>query len=198
MDIRAHYLQLIGKVDDFFGQVLERYDERMQCGPGCSDCCHSRFSVTLVEADHIAQGAASLDASTRLRLRERALSGDPSRCAALADDGMCEIHPWRPIICRSHGAPVYCPAPEAVGDDSSATEEQKSGDERVHLPIIEVCPKNFRSGFDDVDPRMVFDQDTVSTVLGAIDAAFADSCDSPRGTRIEIAEIMAHLPTSEE
>lgn len=189
IDTRAHYLQLVGKIDGFFGQVLDTYRDRMQCGPGCADCCHSRFSVTLVEAEYIAEGLASLDAQTRQRLRTRARAAESARCAALDDAGMCEIHPWRPLICRSHGAPVYCPPPEAESEPAEPAAANSDG--RVHLPIVEVCPKNFQSGLGDIDSRMVLDQDTVSTVLGAIDALCADQRGVARGSRIELADILA-------
>ena len=189
MDTRSPYLRLLGKVDTFFASVYDSYPDRMQCGPGCSDCCHSRFSVTSVEADYIAEGLASLELSAREQLRTRARTGNPNQCAALDDRGLCEIHPWRPLICRSHGAPVYCPEPgDALDPESSDTAIQKN---RVHLPIIEVCPKNFRTGFDDINPRLVLDQNTVSTVLGAIDEIHSDARGLPRGTRIGLAELMA-------
>ena len=194
MDTRAHYLQLVAKIDAFFASVQATYRDRMQCGPGCSDCCHSRFSVTLVEAEHIAEGVASLAPEVRTRLRARARTGDPQRCAALADDGMCEIHPFRPIICRSHGAPIYCPPPalpDQAPDEPLARARAAADDGRVHLPVIEVCPKNFRSGFADVEHTLILDQNTVSTVLGALDAIFADTHDLARGTRVAIHDILA-------
>ena len=194
MDTRAHYLQLAGKIDAFFAEVLATYRAHMQCGPRCSDCCHSRFSVTLVEAEYIAEGVASLGLDIRDRLRTRAVSDDRGRCAALDSDGMCEIHPWRPIICRSHGAPISFPAESSPRPDA----EPPAADRRVHLPVIEVCPKNFQTGFDDLDARMVLDQSTVSTVLGAIDAAHADSRDIARGTRIAIADILAQQSSCTE
>lgn len=171
------YLELTARVDGFFDDVHARHGERMQCGAGCADCCRSRFSVTLVEAVRIAEGLAGLPADVRARLRERADQGDPGVCAALEPDGRCAIYAWRPLICRSHGVPI----------------RQREADGEARLPVIDVCPKNFRGVvLAGLETGVVLDQATVSTVLGAIDAALADESGVPRGTRIELAELVGY------
>ena len=46
--IRAtHYRQLTEKVDGFFARVVSRESAAMQCGSGCSDCCHYGLSATV-------------------------------------------------------------------------------------------------------------------------------------------------------
>lgn len=185
--ILNRYEALAARVDDLFAAVQARHGALMQCGAGCADCCHARLSVTLIEAAHIARGVAGLPAATRAALAERAATGDPGRCAALDQDDRCQIHPWRPLVCRSHGAPIRQePSPPA------AAGQPASG--RAHLPVVDCCGKNFDGGraLARVSPELVFDQNTLSTVLGALDAAFADACQAPRGTRVDLAVLVGH------
>src|SRR5690606_12331500 len=109
---------------------------------GCSDCCRGGLSVTLVEAAHIAEGVADLAAEKRAAMEERAaavtelaqsgahdsvLAGP---CAALDPaDGSCAIYAWRPIICRSHGAPIR----RRGGAGRAPAGEPGS----VHLPVLD-------------------------------------------------------------
>lgn len=165
----ARLHELADKVDAFFDRVHSAHRDRMQCSSGCSDCCQ-RFSVTLVEAAAVARGLAEVDPDARAAMAARAATDSP-RCAALDDAGRCAIYPWRPIICRSHGAPIR------------RTERS--------LPVVDVCPRNFTAGTEDVPDADVFDQTTLSTVLGAIDAAFADAAGADRGSRIDLADLLA-------
>ncbi len=87
--------ELEHKVDGFFGRVMQRHGDDMQCNTGCSDCCHVRLTITAVEAAAIR------------RLRPQVvLNPAPDRCAALDAAGRCQIYDARPIVCRSHGVPI--------------------------------------------------------------------------------------------
>jgi len=176
VDALSRLEQLASKVDEFFTRVHAAHGAAMQCGDGCSQCCSTRFSVTLVEAARIAQGLSMLSEDMRRRLRDRAISGDPTKCAALDDDGHCEIYEYRPLICRSHGAPIRHVAKH----------------EGHSLPIVECCPLNFDEGaaLDDVPETDVFDQTTMSTIIGAVDAAYSAEVNAPPGTRVDIADVL--------
>jgi uncharacterized protein len=184
------YAALRGRVDDLFASVHARHGDAMQCGAGCADCCHARFSVTLIEAAYIASGLAGLPAATRAALAERAAHGDPGRCAALDAGGRCQIYAWRPLVCRSHGAPIR--RTEAQDTEPAGLPDERGPAGRTHLPVIDCCPRNFDGGrsLSRVAPDLVFDQRTLSTVLGALDAAFADRCGAPRGMRIDLAALV--------
>lgn len=198
-DAYQRFVALCAKVDALFSAIYKAHREHMQCGAGCAQCCYSQLSVTLVEAVHLARGLAALSPEVRGRLAERARSGDSSRCAALDDDEQCALYAWRPLICRSHGAPLrrYETRPAARGEDTCERERGASGSSyirsKVRLPVIEVCDKNFAGGraLDAVEPGMIFDQTTLATVLGAIAAAFADEVGAPRDTRVPIASLLA-------
>lgn len=166
------YRELAAKVDGFFDRVRRRYAAQMQCATGCSDCCRSRFSVTGVEAAVIEELLGRAEPELRERLAARARDGDPSVCAALDDSGACEIYEARPLVCRSHGVPIRS--------------------RRDSLPVIDCCPLNFAGelGPGGVDPDAVLDQETLSTVLMAVDMAFAEETGAERGERIELAELL--------
>ena len=134
------YRQLAAKVDAFFVRVQERYAADMQCRAGCHDCCHQRLSVTPVEADAIRAELTALAPDLRARIKDRAEHGQD--CAALEADGRCAIYAARPIVCRSHGAPIR------LGDR------------------VEKCFKNFTARTPD--PDCILDQQTLSTLLYAI------------------------------
>jgi uncharacterized protein len=172
---RARLFELFAKVDAFFGRAAARFPgaDGITCHAGCADCCRRRFSVTAVEAEVISEGLASLPSAAREALARRARSGDPGTCPALEDDGRCAVYAFRPVICRTHGLPIRFAAEPGAGPRQ--------------LPIVDACPKNFgHRDLASLPGDGVLDQATLSTVLGAIDAARADEAGRPRGERIEI------------
>jgi uncharacterized protein len=173
--------ELFAKVDAFFARARARHGESITCHAGCDDCCRRRFSVTALEADAIREHLAALPHADREALARRAIEGDPSACPALGPGGRCGIYAARPLICRTHGLPIrFAPAPSP-------------GARSLSLPMIDACPKNF-AGEDlrAIEAVSVLDQGTLSTVLGALDAAYADSLGRPRGERITIVALLEH------
>lgn len=165
---------LFAKVDAFFDRVTDRHGDRMRCAPGCDGCCRVQLTVTPVEADALRAHAATLAPDRREALRRRALAPTPDRCAALADDGRCDVHPARPLVCRSHGAPIRLREPG-------------------RLPVVTSCALNFTGdgGSAAADADCVLDQQTLSTLLGAVDAAFARDRGVSPGERVALCEALA-------
>lgn len=181
-EVLERYAELASKVDRFFAHVAAGHGDAMQCAAGCAECCHTRFSITLVEARVLARGLAAMPAAARARLADRAVHGSPGRCAALGDDERCEIYALRPLVCRSHGVPVR--RREAAGDDPVP--------DRVRLPIIDVCHLNFTGDrLGAVEPIAILDQLTLSTVLAGLETALAAAEQRAPGRRVELAEILA-------
>ena len=165
-----YFAALVAKVDGHFGRVAARYPEALHCGSGCADCCVAGLTVTRVEARAVADTVAALPVEVRRALAERAAAataGGP--CPALDGDRRCVVYPGRPLVCRSHGAPI----------------RTDRG--------LEVCPLNFEGlDFAALDADCVIDQATLSTLLGAVDAACADAWGTPRGQRIALADLFSH------
>jgi len=58
--------------------------------------------------------------------------------------------------------------------------------------VVDACPRNFDGvALDALPADSVLDQATVSTVLGALDAARAAELGGTRGERVEIAALLA-------
>jgi hypothetical protein len=155
--------ELTTKVDGFFARVAARHGDDMQCNSGCSDCCHTRLTITGVEAAAIRALVAAWPVEARRMLGEL---GPEHHCAALDAAGRCKIYEVRPIVCRSHGAPIR------MRLDS--------------LPVVQSCHRNFGRGEPDAD--CVIDQTTLSALTLAVDRDAGGD-----GSRVELAAVIAEL-----
>jgi Fe-S-cluster containining protein len=176
----SRYRELTAKVDGFFARVRERHGADMRCGSGCDSCCRTRLTITGVEADALRAHVAAMEPAARARLAEVARRPyDPSdmRCAALEDDGRCLVYDARPIVCRSHGAPVRLYG-EADGR---------------RFPMVVACPLNFPAGPEKADADCILDQETLSATLIAVDGADADEHGRERGERISLGALLVEL-----
>lgn len=169
------YRGLTAKIDGFFARVQARHPDDLQCGTGCADCCHTRLTVTGVEAAAIAEHVAALAEPMRAELA--ALAARPVdqaaiRCGALGDDDRCRIYPARPVVCRSHGAPIR------LGG------------------AVTACHRNFTArGPAAADPDCILDQTTLSTLVLAVDRAHAADHGGPgeAQAREDLATLLRRL-----
>lgn len=172
----ARYGALTAKVDAFFARVWARHGDRMRCAEGCESCCHVSLDVTGVEAAAVRAFLATLTGEEREVLRARARSAREGRCAALGDDGRCGVYAARPLVCRSHGVPV------------------KTRDRRG-LPVVSACELNFTEGGPAAaDPDCVLDQETLSTVLAALEALHAREQSTPP-SRVALRDLLSEAET---
>ncbi len=164
----SRYGELTAKVDAFFARVVERHAAELACDSGCSDCCHARLTITAVEAAAIRDELATWEAPRRAAVHALASRPDDGRCAALDGNGRCTIYAVRPIVCRSHGAPI------------------RMRDARS-LPVIQSCYRNFaEDGPASADPDCVIDQ----TTLSAMTLAVAREAGFDPAERIALAELV--------
>jgi hypothetical protein len=47
------YEAMVKKVDQIFTAIKEKYPEEVRCAPGCTNCCHALFDLTLIEAVYV-------------------------------------------------------------------------------------------------------------------------------------------------
>jgi len=164
----SRYPELASKVDAFFSRVEARHGEYMKCNTGCSHCCHVRLSITGIEAQAIRDAMVTWPASRAAALAKNVTAGPADRCAALDPNGRCLIYEVRPIVCRSHGAPI------------------RMRDERS-LPVVQSCPDNFtEEGPAAADADCIIDQATLSAMTLAVDRDAGND-----GTRFDLAAVLA-------
>jgi hypothetical protein len=165
--------QLAAKVDAFFARVEARHEAAMECRSGCHDCCLPGLSCTGVEARALREALRGLPAEEQARLRARAAAPSADRCVLLDEQGRCVAYEARPMICRSHGVPVRVRG-------------------RRGLPVLDACPRNFRDGGPEALPASdVLDQETLSTMLLAIDALDAREEGRAPGVRVALVALAA-------
>jgi hypothetical protein len=125
-------------IDDGVRPVVERHAAQVQCGPGCSDCCHQTFRVSELEGALLREGLATLPPVEQVDIRTRAAAWGPDRrdpCPILDAAGRCRLYDHRPRICRKYGIPLWHP-------------------DRPHE--VRCCPLNFRD-MADIDPALILD-----------------------------------------
>ncbi len=190
MSAMERYHQLTAKVDAFFESVYRRHQSSMQCGRGCSACCHVRLSVSSIEAAAIADAIAEMPPRARDELAAGARAAPDHICAALTPDGACRIYASRPLVCRSQGVPIRLP--RAPGHLPVVDEEDT---------VVEVCELNFAAGAElaQIESDAVLDQNTMSTILAALDMAWSqeralqEESDNPPPTASQRVELAALL-----
>lgn len=142
-----HYRALLRRVDEFTAGVFREYGRSMACSPGCDSCC-TLETVNAIEAWVLLSHAASLDSAERNAIRRRALDGTGERgeCVLLAN-GLCAVYAARPIICRTHGLPLYVEG------------------------TVDFCPRNF-CDVGRIESPYILGLDALNTMLGAVNLCF--------------------------
>jgi Fe-S-cluster containining protein len=104
--LRVHLLL----IEDGVAPVVQRYAAHIQCGPGCSDCCHQTFAVSALEGAWLREGLAAAPADVRADILARAEAWRADArlpCPVLSADGRCRLYDHRPRICRKYGIPLW-------------------------------------------------------------------------------------------
>ena len=161
----SRYRELTAKIDAFFARVEARHGDEMRCGSGCSHCCHTRLSITAVEAQAIADEVATWPSDRRAALHANA-AASTDRCAALDANARCMIYGVRPVVCRSHGAPIRL--------------------RETSLPVVQACRENFSArGPAAADADCILDQTTLSAMVLAVDREAGGD-----GSRIDLDRLL--------
>jgi len=99
------YQNLIFKVDKVCQELEKIYREHLVCRPGCSQCCEVERTVCSIEAYVVEKQLSSLSARKIKRLRK--LHKDDDETCPMLLRNRCVIYPVRPIVCRTHGLPIF-------------------------------------------------------------------------------------------
>ena len=144
------YQTLRDKVDQQFDHIYNKYPNAFQCGKQCHACCQPDLSISQLEADGI-----KLYLHTQPHLVEQLKQLQQKnphknqRCEFLDKSGLCSIYPVRPLICRSHGAPILV-----------QIDKKKEA--------LDCCPLNFEEGLQDLQPGDWIHLETLNTMLTLI------------------------------
>lgn len=169
------YDALVARIDEFGQAVAERRSDDMQCGPGCTACCHVTLTVSPVEAAAI----------RRLLSRSATEVPDPrdehdERCAMLDDHGRCSIYEARPLVCRTQGLPLRYP-------QGTIPEEALLGRARSGSDEVTWCPLNFESS--PPAPSDVLDAERTDQLLALVNRRYAEATGEDPLTRIALPSI---------
>ena len=124
------YKNILQRADRFFQSVMADQPQNLQCGRGCSLCCHGLFEIGAADIPLIAEGLAKLHPKRRQMIVRKAAEimaasqhpalrdsspGEKQNffdrtastpCPNLNDAGECMIYEHRPLVCRTFGLPL--------------------------------------------------------------------------------------------
>ena len=157
----ADYLALLEKVSTKFDEIHARNASRMRCGRGCHSCCAPELTVFAVERENLRrfiESAPGLEA--RLKALEAADPHRGARCKMLDASGVCSVYEARPVVCRSHGAPIFA--------------KSEGG-----APIRDACPLNFEEIEDlmKLPAEDVINIDLLNQILALVNRRFVSEGD---------------------
>jgi len=93
------YKGIIASLENYEARLYKSYGDCIKCRKGCSSCCILE-SVFPVEAWNI-----YINFTGQPELF-KSLNKISEKCVFLKDDA-CSIYEFRPLICRSHGFPIF-------------------------------------------------------------------------------------------
>jgi Fe-S-cluster containining protein len=134
------YSTLLANISSYESRLLDKYGEHIKCGKSCSSCCILE-TVFPVEAYIISSAVIDSDDNDLSLFTET-----PGRCVFLRDS-YCSIYHLRPVICRTHGYPVFI-----------------DGE-------TDFCPENFH-GISSIGSEYVIDLENLNSTLASINIIF--------------------------
>lgn len=148
-NLLKNYTDLTARVDKHIQRLARVHEDHLACKKGCDECCR-HLSLFPVEAFAVSRAFDGLDALSRKKVLEQA-EQNHGQCPLLVDH-VCMVYQARPIICRTHGYPLYM--------------------EKQGQAMVDFCPKNFK-GIKKMDRADMLDLDRLNTLLTAVNSHFA-------------------------
>lgn len=146
------YRQLCSEVDETAAKLEKVHADHMHCRKGCPGCCMN-LSVWPVEFYSILN-------EMKVANWPRPQLNDDKECGFLDEEDGCQIYPFRPIICRTHGLPLVYWHEE--------TDPPGWG--------VMFCEQNFTAA-DEIDfgPDTTLNMDEINEKLARINLAFLEA-----------------------
>ncbi|MCG8617002.1 MAG: YkgJ family cysteine cluster protein, partial [Desulfobacterales bacterium] len=151
-----NYDDLLERIDSHVRGVTDKFSSHISCEKGCDDCC--RFlSLFPVEAFALSRAFSELpENQQRLILDEIGKDGDDQAKCPLLIGHACMLYKARPIICRTHGLPIYI---ETDGEG-----------------MVDFCPENFKD-LDALPKDAMLDLNQLNTLIAAVNNHFITHID---------------------
>ncbi|WP_300457588.1 YkgJ family cysteine cluster protein [Desulfobacula sp.] len=149
-----NYTALLKRVDGHIQHIEKKYAAAIVCKKGCDTCCKF-LTIFPVEAFAISAAFIKLPKKIQAKVIQR-LKNQDDACPLLIDKA-CVLYSARPIICRTHGYPIYM--------------------ERGKKPLIDFCPQNFK-GMTSFPKDALISIDPLNTLLIAVNRHFLDSIEA--------------------
>jgi Fe-S-cluster containining protein len=165
-DLFKNYTDLLARVDAHIAEVMKTHEPHIACKKGCDDCC--RFlNLFPVEAFALSRAFEALEESHRAKVLEQ-METAPDRCPLLVNH-VCMLYPARPIICRTHGFPIYM---------------EKEGE-----LMVDFCPENFKD-LTTLPKEVLLDLDQLNILLTAVNQHFIAHFDGDLPDRIPVSQAL--------
>jgi Fe-S-cluster containining protein len=151
----SQYRDLRARVDEKFREIEAAYSADFSCRKGCHSCCKPALTVNAIERAELREFFGERPALVE-ELRALASSNphNGKRCSFLRAEGDCAVYEARPLVCRSHGAPLQF-------------RPLDSRDEKFRHR--DVCPLNFTAnGITDLPATSVINLDTINVLLALL------------------------------
>lgn len=161
-----NYSAFIKKIDRHIAALEKRYPHEIACKKGCDACCKN-LTLFPVEAFCLSLAFSKLKKTARNRVVEKINAADGT-CPLLIDSA-CALYENRPVICRTHGYPIYM---------------EQDGHRQ-----IDFCPDNFKN-ITSFGKQDLLNIEQLNATLLAINNHFL-SCidtDSPLPDRIDVGD----------
>lgn len=167
MNILRHYQRLIRLLDRKIRRIERSLSPDMNCHPGCACCCEN-LSLLPVEWAAVRQGLHASGLKPLFR--------SDRTCGFLDDENRCQIYPFRPVICRTHGLPLA----------------YESGEEWE----IHICPWNltdYRSGLKQLNRRQILNMERVNTALARLNKKYLRAVEYSGPQRRPMSDLLQYL-----
>lgn len=164
-----NYTNLVARVDEHIQRLARVHKDHIACKKGCDACCR-HLSLFPVEAFALSRAFSRLDAPCRERIFGQAKQTGPA-CPLLVDH-VCMVYKARPVICRTHGYPLYM--------------------EKQGKAMVDFCPENFK-GVKKLDRADMLDLDRMNTLLIAVNTHFTACFEDELPERIPVDQALEFL-----
>ena len=161
-----NYTALVQRVDAHVAQIEKKYAGTIACTKGCDACC--KF-LSLFPVEAVAISAAFIRLPKDIQAEIVSQLGKKEDACPILVNRCCALYAARPIICRTHGYPIYM---------------EKDG-----KTLVDFCPKNFK-GITSFPRDALISIEQLNTTLIAVNRLFLDTIetDPPFEDRIPISE----------